>query len=805
MRLNLAPMATGIWKSIVTFTLFGLIVFSCTTASKSSLLQDETVGLVGITKLKPGENNIHLEDFFLQPEKIDSIRFSEENIFEFSPDKKTLSFVASDKWPVLTKLVCFIKGEAYTILLQKSRKLKHTLVFDPAGKHFEKVQVKGSMNDWNPANGKLDFADGKWQINLHLNPGKYHYQFVVDGEAILDPNNPVKEDNNIGGFNSVLMVGEDKTLERPHLQSTSYTEDEIYLASSTNSEEIIALWQNYELTGEQVQHKNDEIVIRIPREATKLKRSWIRLFSFNDGGLGNDLLIPLEYGKVVGSVGQLDRFDKETSILYFMMVDRFNNGNSDNDKKVDDPEVHERANYYGGDLAGIIQKLEEGYFEKLGINTIWLSPIVQNTWNAYTEFPEPHRKFTGYHGYWPISLNRIDKRFGTDEELHKLVGLAHEKGMNVILDFVSNHVHQESQLYQNHPEWVTPVDLPDGTKNIRLWDEQRLTTWFDTFLPTLDHEKPEVRNLVSDSALYWIEKFDLDGFRHDATKHIPEIYWQILTKKLRRQVVEKTGKRLYQVGETFGGRELIGSYVSSGMLDGQFDFNLYWDVRSVFVNDNEPFGKLNNSILETFDYYGCNHLMGNVSGNHDMPRFISFAGKALAFDEDSQEAGWSRDIKVEDPVGYKKLASMLAFTLTIPGVPVIYYGDEFGTPGAGDPDNRRPMRFDNLSEDELKTREITSKLVQLRKANLPLLFGDFNELLVTDDSYAYYRSYFGEVVLVAFNKNSEEIIIEVELPFEFKEGSLENQFGHEFSIDGNKLTITLPGNSFEVMSGITNE
>lgn len=787
------------WNSILALLLIGLMACFCT--KQEPLYQDAIIGLAGPVKLSPGENNLSLEDFFLFPEKIDSLRFSGDVLYLLSQDKKNLSFDVPDNLPVLSKLTCFLESGPYTLLLKKSRKQKYNLVFDPVGKRYENVQVKGSMNDWNPVGSEMSLVDGKWEIELILNPGKYHYLFMLDGEESLDPNNPLKEDNNIGGFNSVLVIGGGKSIERPRLQTISFSEDEIHCRVSNNPTQVFALWQNYELTGDPIQRNEEELTIQIPSEATKVKRSWIRLFAFNEGGLGNDLLIPLEYGKVVESISQLDRFDKETSILYFMMVDRFKNGSAGNDKKVNDPEVDDRANYYGGDLAGIIQKLEDGYFEELGINTIWLSPIVQNTWNSYTEYPEPHRKYTGYHGYWPISLNRIDKRFGTEEELHKLVNLAHEKGINVILDFVSNHVHQESQLYQTHPDWATLIDLPDGRKNIRIWDEQRLTTWFDTFLPTLDHEKAEVRNMISDSALYWIEKYDLDGFRHDATKHIPEIYWQTLTKKLKEQIVAKTGKRLYQVGETFGGRELIGSYVNAGELDGQFDFNLYWDARSVFAMDGESFEKLDMSIQESFDYYGCNHLMGNVTGNHDMPRFISYAGKALAFDEDSQEAGWARDIEVEDPVGYKKLQSLLAFTFTIPGVPVIYYGDEIGMPGAGDPDNRRPMRFDNLSKDELQTREITSQLIHLRENELPLVFGDFNELLITDDSYVYYRSYFGEIVVVAFNKNSEEKVIEIDLPFEFEKESVKNYFGNEFKIEEGKMIVKLPGNSFEVMSG----
>jgi cyclomaltodextrinase len=112
---------------------------------------------------------------------------------------------------------------------------------------------------------------------------------------------------------------------------------------------------------------------------------------------------------------------------------------------------------------------------------------------------------------------------------------------------------------------------------------------------------------------------------------------------------------------------------------------------------------LSESLNESFNYYGWHSLMGNISGNHDIARFISYAGQDLKFSDDDKEAGWKRNIIVKNKVGYKKLAQLIAYISTIPGVPVIYYGDEIGMPGAGDPDNRRMMKFDHLSTDEAQS------------------------------------------------------------------------------------------------------
>ena len=101
---------------------------------------------------------------------------------------------------------------------------------------------------------------------------------------------------------------------------------------------------------------------------------------------------------------------------------------------------------------------------------------------------------------------------------------AHKRDINIILDYVANHVHKEHPLYQKHPDWATNLYLPDGTLNTEKWDEHRLTTWFDTFMPTLDLERPEIYEPMTDSALFWVTEYKFDGFRHDATKHIPDVF-----------------------------------------------------------------------------------------------------------------------------------------------------------------------------------------------------------------------------------------------------------------------------------------
>lgn len=730
---------------------------------------------------------IALKNLLKDSESIDSVTSEDLNV-TLENNNATLRITDTRRMPIGIIQV-WRNGSSYELVTLRNQKVSYALSY--ANKNAKEVQVAGDFNNWQPASTPLKRDGEIWQTYLTLAPGTYQYQLVVDGEWILDPENAEEVSNNIGGVNSLLSI-EDPAHYAPKLQTDVHTPDEIQLTVEREAKRVVALWQNAQIPAV---YENDKIRIPIPREAKQLERSFIRVWASNEFGYSNDVLIPLQNGEVIQSTEALSRHDKHAQVLYFMLVDRFFNGNPDNDHPIDDQKIAPIANYMGGDIEGIYQKLEEGYFDSLGISMIWLSPITQNPQEGYVEYPAPHRKYSGYHGYWPITLTTIDHRLGDEAALRSLVETAHKKGKNVILDYVSNHVHQNNKMIQAHPDWKTNLTLPDGSQNIRLWDEQRLTTWFDTFLPSLDFSSPEVVETMSDSALFWVQEYGIDGFRHDATKHIPLDYWQTLTHKLR----SKTSAPLYQIGETFGSRELIGSYVAPDKLDGQFDFNLYFDLRTIMANKEGDFHDLAHSLNQSLRFYGAHSLMGNITGNHDIPRFISYAGGALNFNEDAKEAGWNRDIEVEDTTGYYRLAMLTAFNMTVPGVPVIYYGDEIGMPGAGDPDNRRMMRFEDLPEHEAWVKGKTRKLVHLRRSRMSLMYGDYELLHAEKDLLLYKRTYFGEQTLVAFNKNSKQK--QLTLPSSGEEASeWKAQFGHQLKEKQGGLYLELPAYTFEVLT-----
>ena len=775
------------------FAFASVILLSCAYGDRNS--KSEILGLASSITLGFETTEIILEDFFIDTEKVSNVKAPMGlEVIGNKDGKVTLSGSISTPLDVL-KITA--GGKDYAILLKKSSKEQVELIFDPKGKEYNLVQLKGEMNSWNPASTEL-IKDGEvWKTSMQISKGRYQYLFMADGVEALDSGNPNSISNGLGGRNSLLIVG-DVDAVKPGLRTHFFNQSEITLTLE-NGNEVIAFWENQELN---VNKEGNTYSFTIPEDALELERSYVRAWAHNEAEISNDVLIPLSKGKVVESTDQLTRHDFHSWNMYFVLIDRFKDGNDANTKKVDDPDIHPKANYYGGDFVGITQTIKDGYFKEIGVNTLWLSPITQNPETAYGLWNKggPVTKFSGYHGYWPISSSKTDHRFGTADEFKELLAVAHEHGMNVILDYVANHVHELHPVYQNNPGWATDLYLPDGTLNTELWDEQRLTTWFDVFMPSLDFSNPEVIDVMTDSALFWLKEFELDGFRHDATKHIQLEFWRTLTRKVKEEVTLKTGKKVYQVGETYGSRELITRYINSGMLDSQFDFGMYDAAVNAFGQDNS-FEGLRSQLNESFNYYGYHNLMGYISGNHDKARFITYTSGEVDWAEDAKLAGWTREIKKPQTFAYNKLLMLHAWNLTIPGIPVTYYGDEFGMPGANDPDNRRWMVFEDekLNASEKRTKDIYKKLTKLRSISIPLLYGDFVFHSVNEHTLAYSRAYFNQQVISVFNKSNEAKTVNFELRENVDYSGLEAQFSNEFTIQENSLTINLPANTFEIL------
>jgi len=780
-----------------------LLTISCLTACQQALKlpadSENSRNLNSLLTLKIGENTVFLQDFVMNPTEIDSITCVSAGLkYRMSDDKTTATFEVLPNMEHFINVKLWLKGVSYSVPCRKTDKIDYIFTFNPQGKTYKKVQIAGQMNDWAPVftpDLKMN-KKGLYEVTLNVSPGTYLYQMVLDGDQNHDANNPSKVDNGYGKFNSILQVAGENDLF-PKLFTEEFTGRKVTLSFQNEVNEVFVYWQNYRLPADFVKIEKNKIVFEIPEEAGKTDRSYFRVWACNESGVSNDLLIPLQKGKVLTDAGQITRDDKQAQIIYFMLVDRFKNGNSQNDKSMNRPDVNHKADYWGGDLAGLQQKIDDGYFEKLGVNTLWISPLNQNPVEPYGYYAPAKTKFSGYHGYWPVSSSKVDSRFGTNNEFKNLVADAHKKNLNVLLDYVAHHVHEKHPLYKQHPEYASSLYLPDGSLNTERWNDQRLTTWFDTFLPTLDFSNPKVLDLMTDSALFWIKEFNLDGFRHDACKHIPETFWRELTLKIKNQ---SRGKSIYQIGETYGSPELIGSYLISGMLDGQFDFNVFDEASTAFAGVGAgDLQRVRNVMQTSFNTYGYHNLMGYISGNHDRARFMSYASGDVKFGEDAKAAGWQRQIGITDSTAYDKMFLLNTFNMTIPGVPVIFYGDEIGITGAGDPDCRRMMRFDGWNAREAKLWKQVSTLTHLRKNNPVLIYGDFINIQTSKDCWVYARKYFDKEALVFINNSSKPKRIEIELPASLKSTTFTSTFNTEFTVSKRNLTIQLPAYGAEIL------
>lgn len=734
-------------KLIVLFA--ALLFLSCGTKEENTADTKASVIEVMTTPIYESSqgNTAVLYADYLGTRKVDSVSVGDGITERESIQVDSLyTFELQEDAPFISYITLWTEGIRNDIPVFKCNT---KLIEIPYDGNFKNVRIKGEFTNW--ASKELQDNGEQLVYKATVPQGKFQYLFLEDGkEETLTGNEPGVISNGMGGFNRLL--DNSRLADPAQLFYGEILDQAFTFQASAPLDQLVVLYENQLIEAVKTTNENTYTVQLPKKDFSKRisKTQLVRVYASDANGRTNDLLIPVQNAQVVEDPTQLARNDFHAQVLYFMMVDRFLDADKSNTKPVPDPDILPKANYMGGDLAGVLAKIKEGYFEDLGINTVWLSPITQNPEGAYGLWPEPRTKFSGYHGYWPISNTKIDYRFGDEQLLKEIIEEAHQRDMNVILDYVANHVHEEHPLYKEHPEWATNLYLEDGSLNTERWDDHRLTTWFDTFMPTLDFSQPEVVEKMTDSALYWVTEYKLDGFRHDATKHVPETYWRTLTQKVRNN----TDRPIYQIGETYGSYDLIRGYVSTGMLDAQFDFNQYDAAVSAFATKDGNYANLTETLQKGLEYYGHHHLMGNISGNQDRARFISYASGDVTFDEDAKKAGWTRDIVMSDSTAFDRLGMLQAFNMTMPGVPVIYYGDEYGSIGANDPDNRKMMKFNGLSDREKNLRQLVQELVHLRRNSMSLLYGTTQVMAENNGLLVIKRSYFGEETTVLFNENA---------------------------------------------------
>jgi len=720
-------------------------------------------------------------------------------------DSSSIILQSKNDFVGMTLIDFTLDDNVYSIPVTIHKNASYKFQFKPDRKYSE-LYLFGSFNGWNRKDIAMtdENGDGTFEAEVTLEPGVYAYKFFGDGEEIVDPVNPNKTPNGFGSFNSLRTIEEAKT-EKIFLhvgnnknKIFSFVIEGIDFSKNITQKNIITLLNNNKINEDSIAIEKNKIIVDLA-DYEFGERDLLRLAVTKEGRTTNFQNVFLANGNPISNSSKFDWYD---GIIYSLMIDRFSDGDTSLNNSVIHDSLSSKANYMGGDLQGVINKLNDSYFDSLGINTIWISPVYDNPNIAFREYPAPHRWYSGYHGYWPISSTKIEEKFGNMEKLKELVNIAHNHNIKILLDFVSNHVHKDHPYYQKHKNWFGQLDLPDGRKNIRFWDEFRLTTWFEPYLPSFDYlGSKEVLDSVTENAIWWLKETGADGFRHDAVKHVPNKFWRELTKKLKREIEIPRNTKVYQVGETFGSYDLISSYVNNGQLSAQFNFNLYDVALPTFINSDMSFSGLDKEMQKTFSVYGALHLMSNIMDSHDKNRFMSFADGDLNVSQwSATEEGWNNPPKVENPNNYKKLTLYMAYMNTIPGLPVIYYGSEFGMTGASDPDNRRMMRFEEeLTEFEKSTMSDVSKIIKLRNKNTALRYGDFYKLIADENVYAYVRSDYNQRVLIILNKSDKQESRTIVFPEFYKSNKLISLIdGREIEINSNSVNFVIDGMNFNI-------
>lgn len=741
-------------------------VYSCQT---NKVAIQDIIKPINVTAGK--EKTVLVSDLYYSDEYNVKFKNNPSLNVSYSQENNSLSITSGKDFEGVTLLEFNADMNLYSIPVISAKEKLYNFSYSPT-KDYKTLTLFGSFNGWNRQELPMsdDDGDGKYEIEIPLQPGVYQYKFYGDGEELIDPLNSAKVPNGFGDFNSVRTIADDDA-DKLFLHANDYSIENDYVIFNYSVESkyktfdksnITALLNNFKIDAEDISVKNKNISISLPKNNLK-GENFLRIIVSINGQTSNLQTAVLFDGKPADS----ENFTWYDGIIYSLMIDRFNDGDTSINSPVKSDSLLDKANYMGGDLQGIINKLKVGYFDKLGINVLWISPVYDNPNEAFREYPEPHRYFSGYHGYWPISPDMVEEKFGTMDNLKELISIAHKHNIKVLLDFVSNHVHKEHPYYRDHRDWFGQLELPDGRLNLRYWDEFRLTTWFEPYLPSFDYlGSEEALETMTDNAVWWLKETGADGFRHDAVKHVPNKFWRRLTQKIKKKVEAFRNVPVYQIGETFGSYDLISSYVNNGQLSSQFNFNLYDVAVPTFTDPNSSFSGLDKEMHKTFSVYGNLHLMGNIMDSHDKNRFMAYAdGDLNQSTANAVEIGWNNPPKVDHPSSYKKAELYYAYMNSIPGLPVIYYGSEFGMTGASDPDNRRMMRFnDQLNNYEEEMLHQVRKIVNIRKDHSALRYGDFFTLTADKNVYAYMRSDFNEKILVIINKNSDSQIFKFTLP-----------------------------------------
>lgn len=687
--------------------------------------------------------------------------------------------------------------------------------FRPTGT-VESVAVAGAW-DWNDRTPLTDpDGDGLYTGARALAPGVWAYKLVVTrpgGQVdwLLDPGNPYRAYDG-GVENSGARVPDcapPALAVTSHVTTAAGSKTVLAVARGEGGAAITAITARVRHGGAEVPVAASAITVRGGEVTVALAglatgKHTLVVEATDAAGATADARVPFWI--------EAEPFDWRDAVIYMIMTDRFRDGDPGNNP-APSTDAEPSADFHGGDLRGVTAAITDGTFDALGVRALWLSPWVENTAAVYTDHGHG---VTAYHGYWPVRARAVDPRLGTAADLDALVTAAHARGIRVLMDYVINHVHEDHEYRAAHPEWFR-VGCTCGEPGCD-WTERRLDCSFRPYLPDVDWTHPAAGEQMIEDALWWLDRFDLDGLRVDAVKHVEDLAIRNLAVRVE-EGFERGGAEYFLLGETAMGwngddvaanqseYETISRYVGEHALSGQFDFVLYHATAyRVWADDARGMLHLDYWTRQSLAHYPPGSVMTPFVGSHDSERILSLTDLGSAspivhhkWPSDGLPTAPTRD----EP--YQRAGLALTWLLTQPGAPLLYYGDEYGEHGGADPDNRhmwRPAAARDARQAALHAR--VAHVGRLRQQLAPLRRGAYVPLTVTEDVLTFARVHAGQAVVVALNRAGEPRQVEIDLgPTGIAGGALDDHLdatSAPYPVSGGRVTLTLPARGAAILS-----
>ena len=478
---------------------------------------------------------------------------------------------------------------------------------------------------------------------------------------------------------------------------------------------------------------------------------------------GNEYTTSVQVEVAARNKKNADDFDWDESVIYFMVTDRFFDGNESNNT-ASGAKTYGKDNaglYHGGDFAGITQKLD--YLEDLGINTIWITPIVENipgvTVTDTGKEDVPYN--AAYHGYWASDFTKLNPTLGTEEEFQTLIDQAHNRGIRIMVDIVVNHAGYDTDfgdMIRSGDDIVSGSDQKDSLSN----------------LPDFRTEDPAVSAQLVKWQTQWVKDFGIDYFRVDTVKHVENDTWAEL-----KNALTEVDSDFKMIGEYAGGGYASnGNTLGTGEMDSDLDFD-FNDQATNFVKGNissvESFLTSRNSGLNN------TYMTGQFLGSHDED---GFKKKLL-------DGGMAEDAATA--------ASMVAASLqiTAKGQPVIYYGEEIGLTGLNNyPYQTNRYDFDwTMVNSDNKTYQHYKKMLSIRNAYTDVFARGDRKTILASDENGYdivSRSYKGTKLYVGLN--IKDVAQTVEIPVSENNGTVLKDLysGKTYTVSNGKIKVIIP-------------